>query len=93
MNNSLEQKSNCNLNDKYEDRKDPIEKCYDCAIKYGFIIFGVQHSGQCWAGRDDDLYKKHGSSTSCGNDGEGGFWANHVYKIVGMYNFSDTQKW
>ena len=83
LKNSLEKKSICDLDDDYSSRKDPIQKCYACAKQYGFVIFGVQHNGECWAGRDDDLYKKHGRSTSCGNDGEGAGWANNVYKIVG----------
>ena len=84
LKNSLEGKSGCNLDDRYKDRKHPIVKCYECARKYGFVIFAVQHSGECWAGGDDDSYRKYGRSTSCGRNGEGGAWANHVYKIVGV---------
>ena len=79
--NRLEGRSQCNLNDKYQDRQNPLVKCRQCAQKHGFVIFAVQNGGECWAARDNDSYKKHGSSTSCRSDGEGGRWANNVYKI------------
>ncbi|XP_070573849.1 protein HEG homolog 1-like [Ptychodera flava] len=42
----------------------------------------LQHGGWCASSSDaEHSYKKYGSSDACQEDGEGGFWANNVYRI------------
>merc|ERR1712055_344839 len=71
------------LNDSYSDRENALEKCGQAAESNGFNVFAVQNGGYCSSAADaEQTYKKHGVSTGCEKDGEGGGWANHVYKIV-----------
>ena len=79
---SLEGKSGCDLDDDFRARTHSIAKCYACAKANGYFTFGVQYGGECWAGKDEMSYKKHGQSTACGIDGEGAMLANSVYKIT-----------
>ncbi|XP_013387187.1 uncharacterized protein LOC106156471 [Lingula anatina] len=71
------------LDGAYETRENPIEKCYQAAKKRGYEYFAIQHGGWCASSRDaKKTYKKYGASTNCQSDGEGGPWANQVYKIT-----------
>ena len=62
---------------------DLISKCLQLALAKGYILFALQPTGQCFGGPDDLSYQKYGSSSKCLNDGLGGNWANHVYRIEG----------
>ncbi|XP_078616379.1 uncharacterized protein LOC144884783 [Branchiostoma floridae x Branchiostoma japonicum] len=66
-------------------RNNAIEKCFQVALSRGFPMFAVQASGQCFGSADGlNTYNKYGPSTACTADGEGGGWANEVYKITGF---------
>ena len=72
------------LDGTYWTRKNPIEKCAVAAIRAGYSMFAVQHSGWCAASATaPKTFDKYGKSTACGSDGEGGPWANDVYVIRG----------
>ena len=72
------------LDGAYWTRKNPIEKCAVAAIRAGYSMFAVQHSGWCAASATaPKTFDKYGKSTACGSDGEGGPWANDVYVIRG----------
>ena len=50
--------------------------------KTGYQVFALQAGGWCASSPTAlDTYKKYGPSSNCGNDGEGGKWANQVYQI------------
>ncbi|XP_078580869.1 uncharacterized protein LOC144864555 [Branchiostoma floridae x Branchiostoma japonicum] len=76
--------TNSRLDGSYPTRQNPIEKCYQVALSRGFPVFAVQAGGWC-AGSADGLntFNRYGPSTSCAADGEGGSYANEVYKITG----------
>ncbi|KAI8517186.1 response to nematode [Branchiostoma belcheri] len=66
----------------YHERTRAIEKCYQVARSRGFTVFAVQHGGSCFGSADGhNTYNKYGPTTACAADGEGGPWANQVYKI------------
>ena len=45
-------------------------------------MFALQHGGWCASSPTaEETYDKYGESTNCADDGEGGGWANQVYKI------------
>eukprot|EP00058_Branchiostoma_floridae_P010020 XP_002595508.1 hypothetical protein BRAFLDRAFT_69086 [Branchiostoma floridae] len=71
------------LSGDYKSRPNALGKCYEVAKDRGFMVFGVQNGGQCFgtpiAG---GTYRKYGPSTGCAGDGEGGGWANNVYRIT-----------
>nr|CAB3263351.1 uncharacterized protein LOC108951050 [Phallusia mammillata] len=70
------------LDGNYKARQDAIAKCVQAAHARGYEVFALQNGGWCAGARDADLtYKQYGASTNCGNDGEGGFAANQVYRI------------
>ena len=72
------------LDGSYWTRTDPIAKCAVAAIKRGYTMFAVQHSGWCAASATaSSNYNKYGRSSACRPDGEGGPWANQVYVIKG----------
>ncbi|XP_066271772.1 uncharacterized protein [Branchiostoma lanceolatum] len=71
------------LDGGYMARENAIEKCYQVAKDQGFSVFALQNGGHCCSSASAGLtYKKYGSSTSCGADGEGGPFGNHVYQIT-----------
>ena len=71
------------LKDNYYLRSNAYQKCLDAANDLGFKVFALQHSGWCASGPTAEAtYQKYGPSTGCGTNGEGGVWANQVYKIV-----------
>ena len=71
----------------YRRRKKAIDKCALAAARYGYIVFAVQHGGQCFGGpRAHKTYAKYGRSNRCRN-GKGGAWANDVYRVSGMISF------
>ena len=69
------------LDGEYKTRTDPINKCFEVAKDLGFPAFGIQNGGWC-CGAVDALktYTMYGAATNC-IDGEGGDWANDIYKI------------
>jgi len=70
------------LDGEYSRRKDAIHKCVEVGYKRGYDIIALQHGGWCAGSRDaEKTYKKYGSSHDCKKDGEGGPWANQVYRI------------
>ena len=72
----------------YWTRKNPIAKCAVAAMRAGYSMFAVQHSGWCAASATaPKTFDKYGKSTACGSDGEGGPWANQVYVINGKTLF------
>ena len=72
------------LDGHYSHRQNAIAKCAVAALKKKYRIFAVQHGGQCFGGATaEETFDKYGKSTSCGNDGEGGEWANQVYLTKG----------
>ena len=71
------------LDGEYGLRANPTAKCAVAAIRRGFPMFAIQHSGWCAASKTaPERFKKYGPSKDCGHDGEGGSWANEVYFIV-----------
>ncbi|XP_078600360.1 uncharacterized protein LOC144875315 [Branchiostoma floridae x Branchiostoma japonicum] len=61
-----------------------IEKCYQVALSRGFPMFALHDGGQCLGSADGlNTYNRHGPSTICPFDGEGGPLENEVYKITG----------
>ncbi|CAH1238883.1 SCUBE1 [Branchiostoma lanceolatum] len=71
------------LDGNYGARNNAIEKCYQVAFSRSFTVFAVQNGGWCAGSADGhDTYNKHGPSTACAADGEGGRWANEVYEIT-----------
>ncbi|XP_066297373.1 uncharacterized protein [Branchiostoma lanceolatum] len=81
------------LDGKYGERQNAIDKCYQVALSRGFTVFAVQHSGQCFGSADANTYNKHGPSTGCAADGEGGRSANEVYQITADGNWSQWSSW
>ncbi|XP_063675732.1 uncharacterized protein LOC134812289 isoform X1 [Bolinopsis microptera] len=70
------------LRDNYVSRTDAVNKCLKATLAFGYTVFAVQNGGWCASAEDaEDTYKKYGRSGGCGPDGEGGGWANDVYKI------------
>ncbi|XP_078703706.1 uncharacterized protein LOC144928887 [Branchiostoma floridae x Branchiostoma belcheri] len=71
------------LDGSHAARSNAIEKCYQVARSRGFTVFAVQDGGRCAGSADGhNTYNKHGPSTDCGTDGQGGPWANEVYQIT-----------
>ena len=69
------------LDGSYGSRANPIEKCYEAAKERGFKYFAVQNGGWCAStATASETYKKYGGANNC-QGGEGGAWANDVYKI------------
>ena len=70
------------LKDAYRSRTDAYEKCLKAALSFGYKVFAIQHGGWCASATDaEETYDKYGESNACQADGEGGPWANQVYKI------------
>ena len=90
---TLEGKS-ATLDGSYKSRSNPIQKCYDAAKSFGYSVFAVQHGGWCASSATaGDTYNKWGKSNKCKHDGEGGGWANQVYKISnGVFVFVEIPK-
>ena len=52
----------------------------------GWTVFGIQASGYCFSGPDaENTYQRYGMSDRCLDTGEGGVWANQVYRITGRF--------
>ena len=48
-------------------------------------MFAVQYRGECYGSADGlNTFNRYGPSKACTADGEGGAWANEVYKITGQ---------
>jgi len=69
------------LDGHYSKRVNPIQKCAEAAKKRGFTVFVVQSGGWCAADAKGN-YAKHGESSHCRSDGEGGPWSNAAYRIT-----------
>ncbi|XP_078670977.1 polycystin-1-like protein 2 isoform X2 [Branchiostoma floridae x Branchiostoma belcheri] len=69
----------------YQARSNAIKKCYKVALSRGLAVFAVQNGGQCFGSTTLDTYNKYGASSDCGEDGEGGLWSNHVYKLTATW--------
>ena len=70
------------LKDTYYSRTDAYEKCLKAALSFGYKVFAIQAGGWCASATDaEETYNKYGGSNACHADGEGGPWANQVYKI------------
>jgi len=65
-------------------RENPIAKCAVAAMRKAYSMFTVQSGGWCAASATaPETFDKHGNSTACRSDGEGGARANQVYVIKG----------
>ena len=64
-----------------------IEECYAQAKMKGYAIFGIQNGNECRGEGPDDQHDKYGEASNC-NNGQGGGWANSVYKIGKLQDFS-----
>ena len=72
------------LDGSYQARIDAIHKCYEAAKSRGFNVFSVQDGGWCASSATaEKTFDKHGKSSACGFDGEGGPASNQVYFIRG----------
>ena len=70
------------LDGSYPSRANAIAKCAAAAMRAGYSMFAVQHSGWCAASATaPQTFDKYGKSTTCNADGEGGPWGNQVYII------------
>ena len=70
------------LMDSYEFRANAYEKCLEVTMSLGYKVFALQNGGWCASAPDaENTYQKYGGSSACRVDGEGGEWANQVYKI------------
>ncbi|CAH3194779.1 unnamed protein product [Porites evermanni] len=77
----------------YRRRADAILKCALVALRFGYLVFAVQHQGWCATGpRAQVTYRKYGRSNRCRN-GKGGPWANDVYKITGTCRKRTTSRY
>ncbi|XP_070550915.1 uncharacterized protein [Ptychodera flava] len=73
------------LDGTYTAREDAINKCKEAAFSRGYAVFALQAGGWCAASRNaEDTYQKYGTSDNCAGDGEGGGWANQVYRILNV---------
>ena len=71
------------MDGSYSSRANAIAKCAVAAMRAGYSMFAVQNGGWCAASATAPLtFDKYGPSAACGNDGEGGPWANQVYFIA-----------
>ena len=64
-------------------------------MSFGYKVFALQAGGWCASASDaEDTYNKYGRSYGCGANGEGGGWANQVYKIMVIYiGESKSKSW
>ncbi|XP_070550000.1 uncharacterized protein [Ptychodera flava] len=70
------------LDGSYTAREDAITKCREAAFDRGYSVFAIQAGGWCASSIiAEDTYQKYGPADNCADDGEGGGWANQVYKI------------
>ncbi|XP_019623335.1 PREDICTED: mucin-19-like [Branchiostoma belcheri] len=71
------------LDGRYLYREQPFEKCLAVAQSRGFSVFALQNGGWCASSAEaGNTYNMYGPSAGCGADGEGGPWANEVYRIT-----------
>lgn len=72
------------LDGPYQTRVNPTVKCAVAAKRKGYPMFAVQDGGLCSGNYlIPKTYDKYGKSKYCKKDGEGGRWANQVYKFKG----------
>ena len=66
-----------------------VHGCFEKALAKRYNVFGVQYGGECYTSATaEDTYKIHGPSTGCSNNGDGGFYAQEVYKIGQLHCFN-----
>ncbi|XP_019618512.1 PREDICTED: uncharacterized protein LOC109465602, partial [Branchiostoma belcheri] len=71
------------LDGPYQSREQAIQKCQAVAQSRNFSVFALQNGGWCAASADaENTYEMYGPSGACKDDGEGGPWANEVYRIT-----------
>ena len=68
---------------RYKTRRNPAQKCKNCAIENGYVLFGLLNGGECWAGDLGVDYMKNGRAWPCNERGTESAMA--VYKITGNY--------
>ena len=67
--------------EKYNVRVNPIQKCFEAAMSFGYQVFAIQDGGQCFGSPTaQNTYANYGSSRYCSH-GKGGPMANNVYKL------------
>nr|XP_039248870.1 uncharacterized protein LOC120326615 [Styela clava] len=67
----------------YSARHNAIQRCAQYAKSKGYSVFAVQNGGWCATSKNaEDTFDKYGPSSSCRKNGEGGPWANQVYKLM-----------
>ena len=67
--------------EQYNVRINPIQKCFEVAMSFGYQVFAVQDGGQCFGSPTaQNTYAKYGSSRYC-SYGTGGPMANNVYRM------------
>ncbi len=81
----------------FQDPNMTVETCISVCRQRGFKYAGVQYSKHCFCGNS---YGKFGRANNCnmrcmGNPAEfcGGFWANSVYKVVGVITNTQEGGW
>ena len=80
-----------NLDGNYWSRVNAIIKCQKAAQSRGWTVFALQDGGWCASSATaQNTYQMYGNSTACGDDGEGGGWANEVYQIVCDSGFNSS---
>ena len=71
------------LQESYRTRSNSYSKCLKAARSFGYEVFALQNGGYCSsAWNAGSTYARYGRSADCKSDGEGGNWANEVYKIL-----------
>ncbi|KAK3699402.1 hypothetical protein QZH41_018563 [Actinostola sp. cb2023] len=79
------------LNDAYQSRTSPAQKCADAARQQGYPVFALQDGGRCMSGpAAEDSYKTYGISRDC-HGSVGGSYANSVYKLIGNFDLPDEE--
>ena len=79
------------LKEFYMSHTNAYDKCLGATLSFGYTVFALQNGGNCRSASDaEETYDKHGTSDACNGDGEGGPWANQVYKITFNGEFSSV---
>ena len=72
------------LDGPYKSRENAIAKCAVAAMSKKYKVFALQNGGWCASGPlAPKRFAMYGKSTACGDDGEGGRWANQIYVLKG----------
>ena len=83
---SLE-KTDVILDGPYNNRSDPLEKCYKVVSKLGYPLFGLRNGGLCAGSKNAHKnYMKQGKGMSCVG-GKGTHKENDIYFINSKSKF------